>query len=185
MKKCSHCKQLKALSEFNKDRRGKSGVRPECKLCHRTASNLYREGHLEQAAVRWKLWRKENPKKYILWRAKQSAKKRNLPFSLVADDIELRETCPVLGVKLKYADAVKNDPAAASLDRIDSTKGYVKGNVTIMSFRANTMKSDITPTELEALYKYLNNKEVAQNGNTVVNNRLHYGKANVQPENCS
>jgi hypothetical protein len=37
------------------------------------------------------------------------------------------------------------------LDRIDPTKGYVKGNVWIVSHRANTLKGNTTHDELKAI----------------------------------
>jgi len=60
--------------------------------------------------------------------------------------------CPLLGLKLTYANYKGNAQANyASLDRIDSSKGYVKGNIQILSFRANSMKGDATLEEMELL----------------------------------
>lgn len=40
-----------------------------------------------------------------------------------------------------------------SLDRIDPRKGYVKGNVWIISYRANLIKNDGTAEEHEMIAK--------------------------------
>jgi hypothetical protein len=57
--------------------------------------------------------------------------------------------CPVLGVELIYTgDGGRGNPHTASLDRIEPEKGYVKGNVQIMSQLANMMKSSATKAQL-------------------------------------
>jgi hypothetical protein len=40
------------------------------------------------------------------------------------------------------------------LDRVDNTKGYVKGNVIVVSRRANVLKKDATLNELRQLADY-------------------------------
>lgn len=42
-----------------------------------------------------------------------------------------------------------------SLDRKDPTKGYVRGNVAWISFRANRIKSDASQQELERILNYV------------------------------
>jgi hypothetical protein len=41
------------------------------------------------------------------------------------------------------------------LDRIDNNEGYVKGNVAVISFRANTLKNNATAEELRAIADYM------------------------------
>lgn len=41
-----------------------------------------------------------------------------------------------------------------SLDRVVPSLGYVKGNVRVISFRANRIKSDATADELRAVLSY-------------------------------
>lgn len=60
--------------------------------------------------------------------------------------------CPVLGIKLVPGGQIKDH--SPSLDRIDNTKGYVKGNVHVISDRANRLKSDGTPEELMKVALY-------------------------------
>lgn len=41
-----------------------------------------------------------------------------------------------------------------SVDRIDNTKGYVPGNVIVVSYRANRIKSDADTTELLKIARF-------------------------------
>lgn len=46
-----------------------------------------------------------------------------------------------------------------SLDRIDSSKGYVKGNVRVISARANMLKNNATVEELTLVLKDLKRRK--------------------------
>lgn len=63
--------------------------------------------------------------------------------------------CPLLGMELTYVNCKqqRTPDNYATLDRIDSSKGYVEGNVQILSFRANTIKGDATLEELKLIIK--------------------------------
>lgn len=93
----------------------------------------------------------------ILFRAKARAELKGWEFSITEDDIKIPDICPILKVPLKH---VKGMPFrkdyTPSLDRIDNTKGYVQGNVIIVSARANALKSDASLEELKALYEFYN-----------------------------
>jgi len=79
---------------------------------------------------------------------KSNAKYRSLDFDLDAE--YLKEIwpedgkCPALGFSLRM-DSIARSP---SLDRIDNTKGYTKGNVHWVSNKANRIMSDGTPEEV-------------------------------------
>lgn len=103
-------------------------------------------------------WRAKNPLRFMLSRAKNGATSRGLEFTITEADFDCLPThCPVLGLELKYPDAQpkQGDSAIASLDRKDNSKGYIPGNVFIISHRANTLKGSISLAELEALLKYM------------------------------
>lgn len=90
---------------------------------------------------------KENERS-IYERAKKNAKKSNWEFNLDKSDIVLPTHCKYLGVKLSYNKLDSNKDDYFSIDRIDSSKGYVKGNIQIISRLANTMKNNATSEQL-------------------------------------
>lgn len=99
-------------------------------------------------------WRSDNPAKYLIQSAKSRAKKKGLEFNLEESDIIIPAVCPVLGIPLTMRiDGEKN--SSPSLDRIDSSKGYIKGNVQVMSWRANNLKADGTLEEFVKLVEFL------------------------------
>jgi DNA-binding CsgD family transcriptional regulator len=86
---------------------------------------------------------------YIIRNVKFSAKRRDIEFSICYRDFDLPEYCPLLGVKLTYrGDGDFNGNDRATLDRIDNSKGYIPGNVWVLSRLANTMKNEATNEQL-------------------------------------
>lgn len=78
---------------------------------------------------------------------KANAKNRGIEFTIPFGELVFPEHCPVLGIPIDYfveGQATENSP---SFDRIDPSKGYVSGNVVIVSWRANRLKNDGTPEE--------------------------------------
>ena len=105
-------------------------------------------------------YRMLSPEQKMLYNARNRARAKGLEFNIDLADIVIPETCHVLGIpiviqqrKCKRTDT--QSPNSPSLDRIDSTKGYVKGNVCVISCRANRLKGDATPDEIEAILRYV------------------------------
>ena len=96
----------------------------------------------------------------LLWsQLKNSAKSRDIPFDLNVTDIDeigIPIVCPVLGIPL-YFHRQKVQDDSISFDRIDSSKGYTMGNVIIVSYRANRLKSDATLDEMKRLVNFYEN----------------------------
>lgn len=113
-------------------------------------------------------WRKKNPERYrecrarwiadprktMLYASKYRARKRGLEWDLRLDDIKMPTDgrCPVFGTALVVVRGRKVGPNSPSLDRIDSSRGYVPDNIRVISYRANTLKSNATPEEIRGLY---------------------------------
>ena len=97
--------------------------------------------------------------KEIYNRLKQSAKKRNIPFTLTIVDINNLSypiTCPILNIPLAYNRGQPQDNSY-SIDRIDSSKGYEPDNIMVISYKANRMKNDGTIEELKLIADYYSN----------------------------
>lgn len=77
-----------------------------------------------------------------------SAATKNLDFSLSLAEMRkllLTKRCPITGVELTHGMAGTNLPRSTDLtiDRLDNSKGYIKGNVMAMSYAANQVKGGI------------------------------------------
>ena len=119
----------------------------------------------ERMSAKWgdkyadKDWRRSEL--YAVMREKFRNKKANASsaghtWTIEFGDLEFPEVCPVLGIELDYfADGRKEN--SPSFDRLDSSKGYVKGNVIIMAWRANRIKNDGTAEEHRRIYEFMKN----------------------------
>ena len=97
-------------------------------------------------------YRIKHPERVLCSMAKRRAKDKGLEFNIDKTDIDIPIICPILGIPIvkvytkgKNTGPTSNSP---SLDRIDNSKGYVKGNVRVISHKANTMKHNASPIEL-------------------------------------
>lgn len=96
----------------------------------------------------------------MLHRAAARARDKGWDFALTVDDITpLPSVCPVLGIELR-ADSGYQDPHAYSLDRVDNKRGYVRGNVVVMSYLANRLKNDGTAEQHEKIAAWMRSQEI-------------------------
>jgi hypothetical protein len=86
--------------------------------------------------------------------SRNRARKAKIVFNIIEEDLIIPEYCPILGMKLQENKKFAKSNSY-SVDRIDSTKGYIKDNVHIISHRANQIKNDATIKEIELLLNYL------------------------------
>lgn len=99
-------------------------------------------------------------KKRMLQSARSRRKLYAFDESLTVDDLTIPEFCPILGIKLRPSvglgsRTLDNFYHSPSIDRIDSSKGYTRENVQIISFRANCLKRDASLWEIRALAGYM------------------------------
>jgi len=119
---------------------------------------IYRERFPEKSKERCIKWIRNNPEKAMLGRAKARAKRKGIEFNISLEDISIPTHCPVLKIPLARANGKMHDNSP-SLDRIDCTKGYVRGNIIVISWRANMIKSVGRPDELIKIGNFFHHLE--------------------------
>ena len=161
-KECRGCNQVLPISSFSIKQYNRDGYDHRCRTCN--SSTWYNRTT------------DDHRKRLLLTRVKSKCKKRDIPFNLTYDDIIIPDTCPILGIPLMFGNALKrasptdNSP---SLDRVIPSLGYVKGNVVVISQRANRIKND---SSLEELVKIVNYYQAAYD--------LHNSMSARRPSSC-
>lgn len=127
---CVSCDTLLPFSMFHKHSACLFGINTVCKQC--------------RASISQNQWKGKRLETKILQRAKTRATQQDIEFSITEEDIVIPEKCPVFGTLFVYNDC----DLAASIDKINPLLGYVKGNIRIISNKANRMKSNATHEDL-------------------------------------
>ena len=85
-----------------------------------------------------------------LYVAANKCRDNGIPFEVTVEDLMPAPLkCPVLGITLDwYKDGRGGADESPSIDRLEPELGYVPGNVSIISYRANRIKNDSDLSEL-------------------------------------
>ena len=164
MKVCSACQKNKRAKEFYSH---KGKLSSKCKDCSRRYQLAY-VGRSKELAVIPKtpapvvttIRDPTNPRdakeismKRMLSGAKTRAREKGLMFNLHYDDIQIPNLCPVLKIPLIPSEGMSD--GSPSLDRMIPYLGYTKGNVKVISMKANRIKTDATSNEIKAVLQYV------------------------------
>lgn len=166
LKRCLKCGLEKDRAEFHKDKSRKDGLRDQCRECTKTKNAEYwkryslrfekrnREYKYKNKDSVYRMARKykESHRGFMLWLgAKKRATKQGVPFDIEIEDIIIPDMCPLLGIKLGFNGSVNNRDSSPSLDRKNPALGYVKGNIAVISYRANRIKNNASAAEIKLL----------------------------------
>lgn len=116
----------------------------------------YRQNNREKISKYKRDYRRANSLLSLISSAKDRAKVRGLEVTITVDDVCVPSHCPVLGIPL-FRSKGQPGPNSPTIDRIDNTRGYVPGNIMVISLRANIIKRDATIDELKAIVRYMEN----------------------------
>lgn len=120
-----------------------------CIVCRNARSREYSK------TGRKRTWSREASRKLrmkdpaaALWKgAKRRATDRGLDFNIEVSDIHVPDICPLLNIEIIIGGSRETLGNAPALDRIENHKGYVKGNIWVISHRANSAKRDLSVAE--------------------------------------
>lgn len=152
MPQCSRCEV--SLNDENWPNHRRRHRKYQCTSCTNLEAKEWRVRNSEHVRHYQTAWQAQNAEKAMWLRAKQRANKKGVEFTIRVEDIIIPPTCPILGVTLVRSNG-RSSPNSPSLDRIDPSKGYIPGNVTVISNRANTLKSNASVDELELVLKWM------------------------------
>lgn len=139
-KLCPRCNTAKPTEAFGRNIRDPKGLNSYCKACATANARKWSRGHQER---------------YLLNAARARARAAGLECTLTADDIKIPTACPVLGLPISAGGGRGFQWSSPSLDRVDPRQGYTISNVRVVSFRANSVKSDGTAAEHRAIADYI------------------------------
>jgi hypothetical protein len=132
---CKRCGLGKVAQRIRKREDGTSYKTFYCAPCSTSGTRKYREMN---AAKR--LWSS----------AKSRAAQIGVDFNLEPEDIVVPALCPIFRIPLSHTYNRRHD-GTPSIDRINPRRGYVRGNIVVISWRANRLKNNATTEELRAL----------------------------------
>jgi hypothetical protein len=126
---------------------------------------LNKEKIIKQTARNNKKLAIEKPVHFLFRRAKDRAKRKNILFTIDKEYLNSiypkDNMCPVLKIPFQLGflnEIKKNKDYAPSLDRIIPEKGYVEGNLVIVSFAVNRVKNNVSIETIEKILNFYKNK---------------------------
>jgi len=167
---CTKCQKRKRTGVFGPN--GKGRLRPECRVCHAERKRL--EYHLEspkqraqrvarsrryqesekakRTAYRWRTTTVMGYANKKLTTIRANSKKRGLKVTITPKYLrnmlaKQEGLCTITGRELLMVTDT-NNLDSLSVDRIDCSKGYIRGNVQLLTRQANSAKMTGTGEEL-------------------------------------
>jgi len=152
--KCYNCEKSfkRNSSEINRNKKKKRKT-----FCNLSCAGKYTIKNIPKNKKRWDHLNPANRKdeyskfRFFLKVCRKRSKQKNRKINITLQDLKnqwnkQKGICPYTGWKLIAFKTTNNilpkTPDRASLDRIDSSKGYVKGNVQFISLIAQYAKND-------------------------------------------
>lgn len=166
---CPRCETDLPLSAFYilaaKDPEGDNKLSGLCIECSKAAKDNWENNNVA-GRKSWTKYAKAHPERVLLRSACKRAKQRGTPFSITEADIHIPDVCPILSIPVDRGTGRIPAHGSPSLDCLIPERGYVPGNVAVISHRANTIKNNATLEELKKVCSWYE-KELAKQQNAI------------------
>ena len=167
-KQCNRCFQSLPLFDFSKNKSSSDGLQYRCKPCDKQYQQKRRSDNKDYLLDYQRKYQANRRKDFeyrlqmLLNASKQRAALKNREHTITLDDVKalypVDGKCPVFGFDLEFNSQGFRE-TSPSIDRIDSTKGYTRDNIQIISWKANRLKAYATVEDLELLVAFLKQGE--------------------------
>lgn len=114
-----------------------------------------KEEFLERGRQRYAKLKIESPETVMWFSARSRAREYGIEFNIEIIDIVIPKYCPVLGTELFFTSGKGPQNNSPSLDRFDNSKGYIKGNINVISWKANRIKVDASEEEIRKVADWM------------------------------
>ena len=181
---CKECKKIESNERYNRLKND-----PEFRKKHNESnrkSKLKNKEHIDEYNAEYRMrpeviermrnYHQERNKKSdlitryrdIVHRCQARAREKGIPCTIKWTDIQAIyiDTCPLLEIPINWDRTSGRDNGTPSIDRVIPEKGYVPGNIRIISNLANMMKSSASKEQLytfaKNIKKYMEGEEIVQ-----------------------
>ena len=135
---CKKCGKSKPADEMDVGREGRPN-QSTCKTCR----------YKMQAR-----WKRNHPSFSLTSLARRRSRVDGTPCNIDYTDVVVPEFCPVLGVRLSVGPGKIHD-FSPTIDRIRPELGYTKGNIAVISYKANRIKNNGSLEDLQAVVRWM------------------------------
>ena len=168
-KECAVCKEFLPFSAFTKNSGNKKdGLQYHCKSCdnkRQAKRRIEKREELQEYSKEYRQRNKDNLDfrlQCLLNSSRARAREKEREHTITKQDLldiyPQDNKCPIFGFNLEWNGNGFRE-TSPSIDRIDSSRGYTKDNIQIISWKANRIKGYATVEDLEIVLAYLKQGE--------------------------
>ena len=146
---CWDCKETKPMRLFPYRKQYKDNKEKRCKQCNKLNKTYRKENYTQEQYIQKAITCARKTAREREKRGRPSCGECNMTVPMIQNIAKKQNNkCVYSGYDLEWKINSKNK---ASIDRIDSTKGYIECNLQLVTYNVNTAKSNMSDAEFKTL----------------------------------